>query len=107
MSEFVCAVAAPRIQKEYEEFASSRVGRLRIQERSDLATRLDDHAALAALPEGSLGREYLAFVRGACMGDAGVEDSRRLVPGSPAHRFGRRADGLGRRRSSGICVGSR
>jgi ubiquinone biosynthesis protein COQ4 len=38
------------------------LGRRLLQERPQIVPRLADRAALAALPEGSLGREYLAFV---------------------------------------------
>jgi ubiquinone biosynthesis protein COQ4 len=73
MSEFVCAVAAPRFQAEFEMFAASAAGRERLQKHSDLTALLDDHESLDQLPEGSLGREYVAFVRGAYMGDVGAD----------------------------------
>jgi ubiquinone biosynthesis protein COQ4 len=41
---------------------SSEVGRRLIAARPDIVDRLADRAALARLPEGTLGRAYLAFV---------------------------------------------
>jgi len=73
MSEFGCAIAAPRIQREFEDFARTPAGRERVQERCELSALLDDHKTLAALPEDSLGREYLALVCGAYMGGDGGE----------------------------------
>lgn len=37
-------------------------GRRLLRDRPDVVDRLEDRAALARLPEGSLGREYLAFM---------------------------------------------
>jgi ubiquinone biosynthesis protein COQ4 len=45
-----------------KRFLATPVGRAVIAERRDLLAPLQDRAALAALPEGSLGRAYLAFM---------------------------------------------
>src|SRR5262249_3550174 len=42
--------------------ASSRAGQRILAARPDLASHLADRKALAALPDGSLGRAYLAFM---------------------------------------------
>jgi ubiquinone biosynthesis protein COQ4 len=75
MTEFVLSIGGPRIQREFDEFASTEVGRRLLEERPDLASVLDDHEALRALPEGSLGRAYLALIQGESMGDCGAEDT--------------------------------
>jgi ubiquinone biosynthesis protein COQ4 len=45
-----------------ERFKASRGGQRLLAARPDLFARLSDREALAALPEGSLGRAYLAFM---------------------------------------------
>jgi ubiquinone biosynthesis protein COQ4 len=45
-----------------ERMAKSEAGRRMLANRPDIVDRLADRAALARLPEGSLGRAYLTFV---------------------------------------------
>ncbi|MCU4159914.1 ubiquinone biosynthesis protein COQ4 [Acidiphilium sp. AL] len=47
----------------YQRFRASPVGARAIAEQRHLLTALSDHAALSRLPEGSVGREYLAFMQ--------------------------------------------
>jgi ubiquinone biosynthesis protein COQ4 len=47
----------------FRRFQASAAGALVLRERRDLLQVLRDHQALAALPDGSLGRAYLAFMR--------------------------------------------
>ena len=47
----------------YRRFRASPVGETAIAERRHLLAALSDHAALSRLPEGSVGRQYLAFMR--------------------------------------------
>ncbi|MGZ3276907.1 MAG: Coq4 family protein [Caulobacteraceae bacterium] len=47
----------------FDRFMASPVGARVTAERRRLLDRLQDRAALAALPEGSLGRAYLAFMQ--------------------------------------------
>jgi ubiquinone biosynthesis protein COQ4 len=44
-------------------FRNSEMGAAILRERRSLLPRLQDHAALAVMPAGSLGRAYLAFMR--------------------------------------------
>lgn len=46
-----------------------------LREQPDIVARLDDREALRALPEGSLGRAYLAFVERHHIGAAGLRDA--------------------------------
>ncbi len=46
----------------YERFAATPAGQRVLAEKRDLLPRLEDHAALAAMPDGSVGRAYLAFM---------------------------------------------
>lgn len=50
--------------KAWQRFQTSTVGRQVLAKRRVLLDRLSDTAALAALPEGSVGRTYLAFMEG-------------------------------------------
>lgn len=49
-------------QRRLARFLEHAEGRRLLSERPDLLARLRDRAALAALPEGSLGRAYLAHI---------------------------------------------
>ena len=49
-------------QKSFARFKASATGRAVLADRRMLLNRLTDRAALAALPDGSLGRAYLAFM---------------------------------------------
>jgi len=46
----------------FRRFAASPTGAAVLRERRCLLHRLNDHAALRALPQGSVGRAYLAFM---------------------------------------------
>jgi ubiquinone biosynthesis protein COQ4 len=48
--------------KPFRRFCESPVGRVVITERRSLLATLSDHDALAAMPDGSLGRHYLDFM---------------------------------------------
>jgi ubiquinone biosynthesis protein COQ4 len=62
-------------------FESSHTGARLLAERPRLLERLGDRTALAALPEGSLGRAYLAFMdRGALTADGLVQASEVMSP---------------------------
>jgi len=46
----------------FARFAATAAGQAVLAEKRDLLPRLEDRAALAALPDGSVGRAYLAFM---------------------------------------------
>ncbi|HET8936158.1 MAG TPA: Coq4 family protein [Polyangiales bacterium] len=50
------------LQRIYRRMQADQSGRRVLEERPDLVAKLLDRDALARLPEGSLGRAYLAFV---------------------------------------------
>jgi ubiquinone biosynthesis protein COQ4 len=52
-------------------------GRRILRERPDIATLLEDRAALARLPEGSLGRAYLAFAEREKISPQGIREAGR------------------------------
>ncbi len=55
------AVDAGGLDRLHARFRQSPKGRLLLSERPSLLSKLEDREALAAMPEGSLGRAYLAF----------------------------------------------
>ena len=57
----VRALDAGAIDRIFDRFAASEEGARMLDERPSLLEHLSDRDALAALPEGSLGREYVAF----------------------------------------------
>jgi ubiquinone biosynthesis protein COQ4 len=57
---------------DFERFMSSENGPALLAERSDLPTMLDNHAPLEALPEGTVGREYIKFMQSEGLSAAGL-----------------------------------
>jgi ubiquinone biosynthesis protein COQ4 len=56
------ALSGRTLDRTARRLADSPAGRRLLTERPDIVDRLADRAALSRLPEGSLGRAYLAFV---------------------------------------------
>lgn len=56
-------------------FRRTEVGRRLLRDKPDIAPTLSDRAALRALPEGSLGRAYLAFVEAEGISAEGIRDA--------------------------------
>jgi ubiquinone biosynthesis protein COQ4 len=66
----------------FKRFIKTSVGSAVLADRRNLIQTLDDQAALARLPEGSLGRAYLAFMQEESLSAAGLmEVSEDLVLG--------------------------
>ena len=61
----------------WERLTKSETGRRILAERPDIITLLEDRAALARLPEGSLGRAYLAFVEREKISAEGLREAGR------------------------------
>jgi ubiquinone biosynthesis protein COQ4 len=59
----------------WKRLTKTEDGRRILAERPDLVTMLEDRAALARLPEGSLGRAYLAFVEREKISPAGIREA--------------------------------
>jgi len=59
-------------QRMLRRFAASATGATVLTDHRRLIDRLEDHAALAALPPGSLGRAYLAFMQAENLSAAGL-----------------------------------
>ena len=63
----------------FDRFLASPVGASVVSERRQLLDRLQDRAALAALPDGSLGRTYLAFMEGEQLTADGLVEASEAV----------------------------
>ena len=66
-------------------FRRTESGRRLLRDRPDILDRLADRAALRALPEGSLGRAYLAFVESEGISPEGIRDASLVT--APPSRF--------------------
>jgi ubiquinone biosynthesis protein COQ4 len=56
------ALGGPSDEAGFQAFASDLRGQRQLRERADLLATLSNHEQLRTLPEGSLGRAYLAFM---------------------------------------------
>ncbi len=72
------AVDAGGVERLHARFARSPQGRALLKDRPALLPLLEDREALAALPEGSLGRAYLAFCEREGIDAAGLVDASHV-----------------------------
>lgn len=66
------SLSRPSQMRLHKRLSRSAVGRTLLRERPHLGALLADRAALAAMPEGSLGRAYLAFVEQEAISAEGI-----------------------------------
>lgn len=59
----ISALTGDSFERTYQAFIKTPHGQKLLGERPSLAAALSDEARLAAMPEGSLGREYLEFMK--------------------------------------------
>lgn len=59
----ISALSGNTLERNYQSFRRTPYGKRLLLERPSLASRLADEAWLLAMPDGSLGREYLEFMR--------------------------------------------
>ena len=71
----VRALTGQSLARAYRRFAATDTGRTILQEKRSLLDRLEDRAALAALPPDSLGRAYLAFVESESLSADGLVEA--------------------------------
>jgi ubiquinone biosynthesis protein COQ4 len=69
------ALSGDTIPRLTRRLAASQNGRRLLAERPELVPALDDRDALRRLPEGSLGRAYLAFVESEGISAAGIQEA--------------------------------
>jgi ubiquinone biosynthesis protein COQ4 len=60
--DFFYAIGRRDFERSFQRFAASPAGSALLAERPSLRAALSDRAALAAMPHGSLGRAYLAYL---------------------------------------------
>jgi ubiquinone biosynthesis protein COQ4 len=60
--DFMYALGSRDNERNFQRFAASERGRALLAERPSLLAALSDRAALARMPEGSLGRAYLEYL---------------------------------------------
>ncbi len=89
------ALSGPKPRHLVGRFRASRAGARLLAERPRLFARLHDRAALAALPEGSLGRAYLDFMTQGGLTPEGLEDASEAL--GPARLEGDEAAWIGQR----------
>ena len=80
--EIMRALSGRSIPRGYQRFIDSPRGGAIAWRREEIAPILDDHDALRALPKGSVGRAYLAFVEGQGFTAEGLAEESRKDPAS-------------------------
>jgi ubiquinone biosynthesis protein COQ4 len=77
--EIMRALSGKAIPNGYRKLLTSVEGGKMALAAKELQPVLDDHSALAALPDGSVGRAYVDFVRGRKISATGLADESRKV----------------------------
>jgi ubiquinone biosynthesis protein COQ4 len=77
--DFMYALGSREYERNFQRFAASASGRALLAERPSLLAALSDRAALARLPEGSLGRAYAAYLERNGFEPAGLLAVQRRV----------------------------
>jgi ubiquinone biosynthesis protein COQ4 len=60
--EIIEALSGPGVDKMFERFRRTAMGKQVLEEKRELLAVLQDRETLSALPEGTLGHEYVAFL---------------------------------------------
>ncbi len=71
------------VHRVWKRLTKTEGGRRILTQRPDIVTLLADRPALARLPEGSLGRAYLAFVEREKISAEGIREAQRKGMSSP------------------------
>lgn len=79
----VCSLDGPFFGRTFKRFATDPTGARLLSSKSSLLSALRDRAALEALPEGSLGRAYLAFCDREGITPGGLVEASDAVPMAP------------------------
>jgi len=77
--DFMYALGTREFERNFQRFAAGASGRALLAERSSLLAALSDRARLAALPAGSLGRAYLAYLEANGFEPGGLLEVQRRV----------------------------
>src|SRR5687767_4124801 len=74
----VRALDGPHSERFFIRFAQSEGGKKLLRERPSILAALSDRASLEAMPEGSLGRAYLAFCEREGISPGGLVEASEL-----------------------------
>jgi ubiquinone biosynthesis protein COQ4 len=74
----ISALTGDSFERTHAAFMKSPLGQRLSVERPSLSALLSDHARLRALPEGSLGREYLRFMEEGRLTAGGLNDAQTM-----------------------------
>jgi ubiquinone biosynthesis protein COQ4 len=77
--ELIRALSGQSGERLFQRFLSHAEGRRLLRERPDLLATLSDETRLASLPEGSLGRAYLDFMRAGRLRAEGLMEAADAV----------------------------
>jgi ubiquinone biosynthesis protein COQ4 len=77
--EIVRALSGDAFERAFQRFAATREGRELLAERPSLLATLSDRDALHAMPEGSFGRAYAAFMDAGRLDAAGLVDAEQMA----------------------------
>ncbi len=72
----ISALSGNSFERTYQAFLATEHGQRLLRERPNLMARLSDRDALRAMPEGSLGREYLRFMEEGRLTAEGLVDAQ-------------------------------
>ncbi len=76
------ALNGPNAYRLLKKFAATQKGRAQLRERTSLPPMLDDHDTILKLPEGTVGRAYVDFMRREGLSAAGlVAESEKFARG--------------------------
>ena len=78
----IWALSGQTFDRTFAEFAKTAYGQTLLKERTSLLAALRDRARLEAMPEGSLGRAYLAFMDRANITGDGLVAAQDADPNS-------------------------
>lgn len=77
--EIIRALSGNAFERAYARFAACAEGRRLLAERPSLLATLADQNALAALPEGSFGRAYTAFMQAGQLDATGLVEAEQMA----------------------------
>jgi ubiquinone biosynthesis protein COQ4 len=74
----ISSLSGGTLERTYQAFKCTTHGQKLLRERFDLKALLSDRSRLEAMPEGSLGREYLRFMDRARISAGGLVDAQMM-----------------------------
>lgn len=84
--EIIEALAGQSFERSFQRFTASREGRRLLVERPSLLAALSDREALRAMPDGSFGRAYLAFMESGGLTAEGLVEADEIAAERSPHQ---------------------